>query len=224
MTYDFYTSTLVVGAAGLAVMALGGLGHHSGGSHHAGGHHVGDHHMADGHHAAQHHGGDQGGHSAQHTHTHTSDSGHDGFRAAASQTLWALASPRVLFSMLLGFGTSGLLFRSVLPEPLLAITAVLGAVLFERAIVSPLWSATLRFASAPAATLESSVTDTATAVTSFDANGQGIVALEVDGQVVQVLGTLQTVDRELGVNVRAGERLRIEAVDAARNCCTVSRQ
>ena len=126
--------------------------------------------------------------------------------------------------MMLGFGATGSLFRPLLPEPLLLVTALFGAVLFERTVVGPLWSATLRFASEPAATLESSVTDLATAVTSFDANGQGIVALEVDGQVVQVLGTLQLADRELGVSVRAGQRVRIESVDAERNRCTVSRE
>lgn len=222
MTVDLYTSTLVLGAAGLGVMALGGVGRHGAASHHAGGHHVGAHHAV-GHHAAtgQHAAHGNGAHHAQ---THTAVPTQGGIKAAASRTLWTLASPRVLFSMLMGFGVSGVLFRSVLPEPILAATAVLGAVLFERVIVSPLWSATMRFASEPAATLESSVTDTATAVTSFDANGQGIVALEVDGQVVQVLGTLQSTDRELGVSVRAGERLRIEAVDAERNRCTVSRQ
>ena len=211
MSYDLYTSTLLLGAAGLVVMALGGIGRHAGGARHgAGGHNVA-------HHAGAHHGG--------HGHSHVSGAAaRAGFGRAASRTLWALTSPRVLFSMLLGFGTSGSLFRPVLPEPLLAVTALLGAILFERAVVGPLWSATLRFASEPAMTLESSVTDLATAVTSFDANGQGIVAVEVDGQIVQVLGTLQSTDRQLGVSVRAGERVRVESVDAERNRCTVSRE
>lgn len=216
MTYDLYTSTLVLGAAGLGVMGLGGLGRHGAGVRHTA-HSVGARH-AGGHHPGVHHGVH---HNAA---SHAVAAPRSSFRTAATNTLWALASPRVLFSLLLGFGTSGVLLRSVLPEPILAAIAVLGAVVFERAIVGPLWSATLRFASEPAATLESSVTDTATAVTTFDANGQGIVALEVDGQLVQVLGTLQHSDRELGVSVRAGERLRIEAVDAARNRCTVSRE
>ena len=77
--------------------------------------------------------------------------------------------------------------------------------------------------SAPALTLESAVSDEATAVTSFDANGQGIVSLEVDGQVVQILATLRPDDRALGTGrVRAGQRVRIDDVDAAKNRCTVS--
>ena len=62
----------------------------------------------------------------------------------------------------------------------------------------------------------------ATAVTSFDKNGQGLVAVNVDGQMVQILGTLQSGDRDMQVRVPAGARLRIEDVDAARNRCTVS--
>jgi hypothetical protein len=101
--------------------------------------------------------------------------------------------------------------------------AVAGGVLFERVIVSPLWNLAMRFASAPAVTLESSVADEATAVTSFDANGQGIVSLEVDGQVVQILATLSPDDRALGAaRVRAGQRVRIDEVDAEQNRCTVS--
>ncbi|MGH9888488.1 MAG: hypothetical protein ACREBE_23345, partial [bacterium] len=71
-------------------------------------------------------------------------------------------------------------------------------------------------------TLESAIADEATAVTAFDANGQGIVSLEVDGQVVQILATLQPDDRLLGTRVRAGQRVRIQDVNAAKNCCTVT--
>jgi hypothetical protein len=95
-------------------------------------------------------------------------------------------------------------------------------VLFERLLVSPLWNFTMRFASAPAQMLESAVTDEATAVTSFDANGQGIVSIEVDGQIQQILATLKDSDRLLGSRVRAGQRLRIDEVDAEQNRCTVS--
>ena len=89
------------------------------------------------------------------------------------------------------------MFRPLLGGPFLVAAALVGAVVFERAIVSPLWNLTMRFASTPASTLESAVTDEATAVTSFDQNGQGIVSLEVDGQVVQILATLRADDRLL---------------------------
>jgi hypothetical protein len=111
----------------------------------------------------------------------------------------------------------------MLGGPLLFAAAIAGGLLFERVLVSPLWNFAMRFASTPAVTLESAVTDEATAVTSFDANGQGIVSLEVDGQVVQILATLRPDDRALGTaRIRAGQRVRIEDVDAAKNRCTVS--
>lgn len=131
-------------------------------------------------------------------------------------------SPRLLFSLALGFGASGLLLRPMVGGPLLLAGAALGAVVFDRFLVSPLWNFTMRFASKPAATLESAVSDEATAVTSFDNNGEGIVSLEVDGQVVQILATLQKNDRLLGTRVRAGQKVRIEEVDTEKNCCTVS--
>jgi hypothetical protein len=131
-------------------------------------------------------------------------------------------SPRLLFSVALGLGTAGLVFRNLLSEPILFAVALATGVLFERFVVAPLWNLLFRFESTPAATLESSVMDEATAVTAFDRNGQGLIAVEVDGQMVQVLGTLQPGDRAMKVKVLAGSRLRIEDVDAARNRCTVS--
>ena len=124
--------------------------------------------------------------------------------------------------MCLGVGTSGILLRPVLGEPLLLIAALAGGVLFEAGLVRPLWNSLFRFASNPALTLESAVAGEATAVTNFDANGQGLIAIEMDGQMVQLLGTLQSDDRAMAIRIAAGTRLRIEDVDAARNRCTVS--
>lgn len=134
----------------------------------------------------------------------------------------AVASPKLLFSLALGFGATGVLLRPMVGEPLLIVGAALGAVLFDRVLVSPLWNLAMKFASKPAATLESAVSDEATAVTSFDHNGEGIVSIEVDGQVVQILATLQPNDRQLGTRVRAGQKVRIEDVNTEKNCCTVS--
>jgi hypothetical protein len=131
-------------------------------------------------------------------------------------------SPRLLFSVALGLGTAGLVLKNLLSEPILFAAALATGVVFERFAVAPLWNLLFRFESTPAATLESSVMDEATAVTAFDRNGQGLIAVEVDGQMVQVLGTLQPGDRAMNVKVLAGSRLRIEDVDAARNRCTVS--
>jgi len=140
----------------------------------------------------------------------------------ASRALWTIASPRFLFSFALGFGATGIIARQALGGALLSAAAVGGAVLLERALVTPLWNFIMRFASKPAETLESAVTDEATAVTAFDPNGHGIVSLEVDGQIQQILATLSADDRRLGVRIHAGQRVRIDEVDAERNRCTVS--
>ncbi len=97
-----------------------------------------------------------------------------------------------------------------------------GGVLFEQLLVGPVWNFLMRFASAPALTLESCLQDEVRAATGFDADGHGLVTAEVDGQVVQLLATLRAEDRSAGVRIRAGDLLRVEDVDDRRNRCTVS--
>jgi hypothetical protein len=213
---DLYITSLLLGVAGLGTMAVSGLGARGGGGHASGGHaHGGGHGGAHGH-------GHAGGHGHAQGHAHAAThSAH--LPSATSRALWTISSPRFLFSLALGFGVTGELLRPFLGGPLQFAAAVAGGVLFERALMSPLWNFLMRFASRPAVTLESSVSDEATAVTSFDDNGQGIVSIELDGQVVQILATLRPDDRLLGgARIRAGQLVRIEAVNAEQNRCTVS--
>jgi hypothetical protein len=201
---DPYTFGLTLGSVGLGVMALSGFAHatHQG---HAHAHGHGGH-------------GQHGGHAHGHAHSHAHGHGHG---HAASRVL-SLLSPRVVFSVLIGFGATGLLLRATLAEPALVLAALGGGVAFEWLAVAPLWRFLFRFASAPAQTLETCVSDEARAVTGFDAAGHGLVAVELDGQVVQLLATLNATERAAARKVRAGDRLRIEAVDTARNRCTVT--
>jgi hypothetical protein len=78
-----------------------------------------------------------------------------------------------------------------------------------------------RFESAPALTLESSLGDEARAATNFDADGHGLIAVELDGRLIQLLGSLRPEDRVAGVRVRAGDIVRIDDVDPERNRCVV---
>lgn len=222
---DFYLFSLILGALGLIAMAASGLSHGTGGhghghghagdaslhGGHAGAHHdVTIHHHTPGHHTPGH--ASHGGHAAQHGQHHdTSSSG---------AWMWQLLSPRVLFALLVGLGATGTLARPYLDGIALALLAVVGGIAFEMLGVRPIWNFFFRFASAPALTLESTLYDTGTAVTRFDATGCGVIALEVDGQVLQVLATLRPQDR--GLTVRAGDRLMVEEVDGARNRCVVS--
>ena len=211
---DLYLTAFALGAIGLIAMALSGMGRH--GTHHAGGHHAAGHSHGGGHtHAGHGHAGHDHAGSAHAGHSHTD-------HTPAGARFLSLMSPRVLFSVALGLGTTGLVLRPVLGGPVLFAAALTGGILFERILVTPLWNFMFRFASTPALTLESTVTDEARAVTTFDSNGQGLIAVELDGQSVQLLGTLQPSDREMHVKVPAGARLRIEEVDSARNRCIVS--
>jgi len=198
---DIYAFALALGAAGLGIMGLSGFAHTVGGHHGAHSSH-GSH---TGHHGASIRGGVRAG------------SG----RAVGTRALWALLSPRPIFSILVGFGAVGLILHPIVPGAALFALAGLGGILFEFGITRPLWNFLFRFESAPALTLETCIGDEARATTSFDAKGNGLVALELDGQVVQLLGTLRREDRDAGIRVRAGDPVRIDEVDAERNRCTV---
>src|SRR5437868_10887617 len=210
---DLYIFCVVLGAAGMAAMALLGFA-----SSHSGGH-----------------GHDTSGHEAHgigapsHTHSVVVPHGHGHATVELHGTpswkthAWSWLSPRVMFNFLVGFGATGLVIERLV-GPLLALpVAIAGGVSFETFVVRPLFNSLFRFASEPAETLESSIMSEARAVTGFDSSGNGLISLELGGEVVQILGTLTPAERVAGVRVRAGDALRIEEVDGVRNRCTVSR-
>jgi hypothetical protein len=198
-----YEFSIALGAAGLGIMGLSGFAHTVGGHHGANASPSGH----TGHHAISVRGGMRGARGT---------GGRVGARA-----LWALLSPRTLFSLLLGFGATGLILNGFLSGALLFGFAALGGLAFEVALIRPLWNFLFRFESSPALTLESCIGDEARAATSFDAKGNGLIALELDGEIVQLLGCLRREDRDAGVRVRAGDPVRIDDRDAERNRCTV---
>ena len=226
---DLYIFCLLLGGAGLLAMAALGAGHLGGhGSSHAG--HNGGGHGGNGH-AGDAHGTDGGslahpgplGHAAPHAISHSARGvrGHTSGSAVRSMLL-SLMSPRVLFSLLVGFGGIGWLLEGILGGWVLLFIALLGGLAFELALIRPVWNFLFRFASNPAETLEGQLASLATAASGFDANGHGLVAIEVNGEIVQCLGTLRDDDRTLGIRVHTGDQLRVESVDSARNRCTVS--
>src|SRR3954464_2177328 len=203
---DLYTFLLVLGGAGLVIMALQGLG----------GAHFGGH----GHGAHTHAGHGPAGHGHD---SHAGRAGHPHAALRTSNVLWSFASPRAWFSVMLGTGLFGHLMRPVMGGGAFLFVASVGlGLIFEGTLVRPIFNLSQRFASQPALTLESCVEDEATAVTAFDRNGQGIISIDLDGQMVQLLATLRADDRALGAAVRAGDRVRIADVDSARNRCTVA--
>ena len=212
---DLYLSALLLGGIGLAAMAFMGGGRHGARGHatHAmrGGH--ASHGGHAGHSAAAHHAG------GPQAHAHAA---HPSASGAISRSLLTLVSPRILFAFALGFGATGLVVRAMLGGPLQLAAAIAGGVLFDRLFVTPLWNFGLRFESPPALTLESAVGSEASVVSRFDADGRGLISVELDGQVIQLLGTLRESDRAMGARLGAGSQVRIEEVDAQRNRCTVS--
>jgi translation initiation factor IF-1 len=211
---DLYIFCVVLGAAGTAAMAFLGFASSHGGGHHT--HDTAGHEMhgiggSHAHSITAHH-------AAPHTHSHPIQ--HIG---RAHSHLWSWLSPRVLFNFLVGFGATGLVLERLVGPVLALPIAVLGGVGFEALIVRPIFNSLFRFESQPAQTLESALMSEGRAVTGFDANGNGLVAIELGGEVVQVLGTQLTEDRKAGVRIRTGDMVRIEEVDSTRNRCTVSR-
>lgn len=201
---DNYTVVLLLGGIGLVAMAVTGLGRHGhdgGGAH---GHDIGHGHIG---HGGHHVGGGHHGHDV----------------GQQLSPAWQLMSPRIIFSILLGIGVAGKLFRPLLGGVPLLLLAIAGGFAFERFLAMPIWNFVMRFGSNPAMTLESAITGEATVVSHFDAKGDGLVSIEVDGHIVQLLATLQRSERGSGAHPRAGDHVRIEEIDAARNRCTVSR-
>src|SRR5438270_114652 len=75
----------------------------------------------------------------------------------------------------------------------------------------------------PAQGLEGTLLQSAEAVTAFDANGEGLVRVLVDGQSIDVLARLTEEERREGARVVRGQTVRIEDVDTRSNRCKVSR-
>ncbi len=212
---NIYQFSLYLGFTGLASMAVMGVssagghaGTHVGG--HSGSHGVGAHG-----HGATHGATHGGGHSAAHGHSQHSVS-------SRLSPLMSFLSPRVFFSVALGFGAAGILGRKHIVEPWMLILALMCGLAFELVLFRPTWNLIFRFASAPARTLESAVAEEAIAVTSFDANGNGLVSIDLDGQVRQILAHLSHEARQSSTRVRTGDRLFVEDVDLQKNSCIVS--
>jgi translation initiation factor IF-1 len=226
---DLYIFCVVLGAAGMAAMAFLGFASGHGGGHHT--HSTAGHEMhgiggSHAHAAAHHHALPHG--PPSHTIAQVGAKPHSIASTQAVPHSWtshvlSWLSPRVLFNFLVGFGATGLVLERLVGPVLALPIAVLGGVGFEALIVRPIFNSLFRFESQPAQTLESALMSEGRAVTGFDANGNGLVAIELGGEVVQVLGTQLAQDRKSGVRIRTGDAVRIEEVDSTRNRCTVSR-
>jgi hypothetical protein len=208
---DPYLFALLLGGIGLlamSVLGLGGHGHHGHGG------------TAHGHGAAGH--GHDAGHGHVTGHGHAAPAQPGPHHHAPTGRWLVFLSPRIWFTLLVGFGAGGMLARPLGSGMLRLGFGLAGAVLLEALLVRPVWNLLSRFESRPAQTLEHGVMDEAEAASGFNAAGEGLVRMTVDGQVVQLLGTLRTEDLAAGIRVRAGDRVIIESIDSRRQRCVVS--
>ena len=223
-----YQTLLATGALGILAMALLGFVHH-GGHHGNGGPNGHGHTGVEGHGAHFHHGHGGGMAHAGHTHAHNGGSHHgeghsDGGDRGAGAHLLSLLSPMTLFSASLGAGAVGSLLTGWDMSPAMtAAAAGLGAIGFNALLVRPMLRLLMGFVSEPARGLAGSLMQPAEAITAFDANGEGLVRVLVDGQSVDVLARLTVDERQQGARVLRGQSVRVEDVDPHTNRCTVSR-
>ena len=159
-------------------------------------------------------------------HSHARVHHHHGATKAAKgfKPWWAL-SPFDILAYCTGAGAVGEILRQqgVAPGAVLA-AAALGALLFNFGLAKPLLNLLLRFESRQSDGLEGQVAQRGEALTRFDAQGRGLVALAMDGQIVQVLGHLDSEERDRGVLVAKGDALLVIDVDAVKNTCRVTRE
>jgi hypothetical protein len=232
-----YQILLATGALGLLAMALLGFVHHGG--HHGNGNGGGHGHAAHGgNHGGEAHGGhvhvggaNHAGHGPDLAHAPHHGAGHanghahgDGGAHGAAIHVLSLLSPMTLFSAALGAGAVGSLLTTWDVSPALtAAAAGLGAISFNALLVRPMLRFVMGFASAPARGLVGTLMQPAEAITAFDANGEGLVRVLVDGQSVDVLARLTDEERTQGARIIRGQSVRVEEVDPRTNRCRVSR-
>jgi hypothetical protein len=136
--------------------------------------------------------------------------------------LLAWLSPIYICGAVLGFGATGTLVSPFLQGWLQLVTALAGAYVLCSFCIRPLLTGVQKWASLPAKTLSDAMLENGTAVTDFDSQGYGLVRLNLDGQVVQLLGQLAP-DERGGDRVRSGETLFVRSVDPAKQRCIVCR-
>ena len=218
----FFT-LFVVGAVGFLTMAVLSFGHFGG---LRGGHHS----LSSGGHAGHALPGAHAGHVAPahvshgHAPAHQASGMAKGGGFKLSKMSWMMLTPIDLSSLCLAFGAAGMILGHTLAGPALIAAAIAFALAYNWLLIRPAMSFAMRFVSKESKGLEGMVASEAEAVGHFDDQGRGIVRLTLDGQVVQLLATLEPSELAKGVEVVRGDRVFILEVDAARNTCRVSRE
>jgi hypothetical protein len=208
---DIYLSCLIGGAVALVVLAFCGLGfHHLGvrpGVSHTS-------HAPAGHVRAP---APQAGHNSSGRNAPTNQAAN-----VFISGLLTWLSPAYLAGAIIGFGATGTLVEPILHGWLQLGAALVGAYILCFFCIRPLLTGVQKWASLPAKTLTDALLENGIAVTDFDAKGYGLVRLNLDGQVVQLLGQLAP-EEQSAARVRSGETLFVRSVDPAKQRCVVCR-
>jgi hypothetical protein len=225
-----FLTLFLVGALGFLAMTFLGVGRIGGHSSSHSGSHAGSGHASGAGHAGVGHAhpGAQSGHHApsggarvtspKAGSARTQGSG----QSNAALRLLASISPLEFFTYCLGFGATDLLLQSMAGSWTLTV-AIIGALVFNFVIVKPLMSLLVKYQTPPSIGLEGTVANEAEALSTFDPQGRGLVRLTLDGQLVQLLATLESTEHHRGVVVSKGDKVVILEVDATKNQCRVSR-
>jgi hypothetical protein len=209
---DIYLSCLIGGALALAVLALCGIGFHHLAIRPDGGHSA--------HAAPSGHVHPSASQTGVHSSRHNPASNQSARNLVSGLLTWL--SPAYICGAIIGFGATGTLVSPILQGWLQLSAALLGAYIICFFCIRPLLTGVQKWASLPAKTLSDAMLEDGTAVTDFDSKGYGLVRLNLDGQVVQLLGQLAP-EEELGARVRSGETVFVRSVDSARQRCVVCR-
>ena len=204
-----FLTLMVVGLVGLVMMAVPAFGGH----HHLPQIRAHGHGATLGHPGA--HGATLGHHAAPAPELARADA------PAAGHGLRFLPSPRAIFSLLALYGACGnaLVHAAHLGRGSAAWLAIGPALLTEWLLVRPVWNLLFRFQGEASRPLEELILGEAQAVVPFR-NGRGVITTVRDGRRVQLSARLT--DAQAAAPVAVGQRLRIEDVDAHRECVTVS--
>jgi hypothetical protein len=142
----------------------------------------------------------------------------------SARWLGPLMSPLTWFSWMFGGGAAGMIAIVMHASPRAAfIVALTGAALFQLFVVRPIWKLVFRFESQPAGNLEGCLMQEVEVIRAFNARGEGLVRVVVDGRTEDVLGVLTKSERDVASRPRRGDRVLIEDIDTRTNTCIVSR-
>lgn len=198
----------------------GGVGHGHSGSGHSGSGHTGSASSSDAR-SAGHQGGAVKGQPAVKGSAKSLD---QSAHPAALPFYWSLLSPLNIFSLCFGAGIAGIVARAYIQANWVPFVAAAGAIAFSGLIVRPLSDLVLKFEGTPTEGLEATVSAPAIALGPFDSHGLGIIQVELDGQLRQVLGQLDPAEQQKGIQVHKGDQLLLVTVDASQNRCMVSKE